>query len=335
MLQFKNTTPFKGTIYLMPDADAVDTLYAVVKGTLALGERLSLAEKQVPVTLADEYYGKPGTSSIKAPSDVCLTKPATDVLLMGGACAPGGRPTTQMDVTLTAGPLRKTVRVFGDRVWEKGAVGHGISHPVLFDRMPLVWERAYGGMDKAKDKARAEARNPVGAGFRAPDGDTPLAGLRLPNLEDPAAPISSWKDQPAPAGFAPICAHWQPRLSFAGTYDDQWIQQRAPYLPRDFDPRFFQLAPPGLIANGYLPPGEWIDVQGATPSGALRFQLPPMRIEMTYVVDGAPQPVPANLDTVLIEPDQGRLVLVWRSALRCDKKALRVNEIRAAAVKAA
>jgi hypothetical protein len=334
MLQFKNGTPFKGTIYLMPDAEGVDTLFTVVKATLTVGERLALAEEQAPVVLADEYHGEPGKSSIKTPSDVCLTKPAVDVLLLGTAYAPGGRPTTQMDVTLTAGPVRKAVRVFGDRVWQKSGVGHAISPPLPFERMPLVWERAYGGMDKADGEPRAEPRNPVGLGYRAPDGDTPVEGLRLPNLEDPADPIASWKQHPAPAGFAPICGHWAPRKSFAGTYDERWQQERAPYLPADFDPRFFQLAPPGLIAP-FLQAGEWIQVQGASPSGLLRFQLPPLRIEMTYIVGGAPQPVPAHLDTVLIEPDAGRLVLIWRSALRCDKTALRVNEVRAAVLKAA
>ena len=334
MLQFKNETPFQGTIYLLPDAEGVDTLFAVVKATLTLGERLSLADEQAPVTLADEYYGEPGKSSIRTPSDVCLTKPAADVLLVGTAHAPGGRPTTQMDATLAAGPVRKTVRVFGDRVWQKSGGGHAISAPLPFERMPLVWERAYGGMDQVHGEPRAEARNPVGRGYRAPDGDMPLDGLALPNLEDPADPISSWKQAPAPACFAPVSGHWEPRRSFAGTYDERWQRERAPYLAADFDARFSQLAPPGLIAP-FLQPGEWIQVQGASPSGVLRFQLPPVRIEMTYLLDGAAQPVPASLDTVLIEPDRNRVLLVWRAVLRCDKKALRVNEIRAAAVKAA
>jgi len=240
-----------------------------------------------------------------------------------------------MDVSLTAGSIRKTVRIFGDRVWERSGVVHSISRAQPFETMPLVWERAYGGMDRKGTELRAEVRNPVGAGYRAKDGDNALDGLRLPNLEDPAEIITDWKQYPAPACFAPICAHWEPRQSYAGTYDARWQEQRAPYLPEDFDPRFFQLAPPGLIAPEYLRAGQWIEAQGVTPSGGLRLQLPPVRIETTYVVDGSPKSVPANLDTIVLEPDHGRLLLVWRAALRCDKKALRVNEVRAAALKAA
>jgi len=335
MLQFKNETPFQGTISLLPDAEGIDTLFAIVKATLVLGERLKLAEKQLPVTLADEYHGEPGKSSIKDPSNVSLTKPATDVLLLGTAYPPRGRPVTQMDVSLKAGPLSKTVRVFGDRVWEKRGVVPSMSNPQPFETMPLVWERAYGGMENKGMEPRAEVRNPVGRGYHAKDGEKELNGSPLPNLEDPADLITSWKQSPGPACFAPICGHWEPRLSFAGTYDAQWQQERAPYLPTDFDSRFFQLAPPGLVAATYLQPGGWIEAHGVTPSGVLRVQLPPVHIEVTYIVDGSPQPVPANLDTVLIEPDQNRLSLVWRAALRCDKKALRVNEIRAAAQKAA
>src|SRR5439155_19687929 len=236
-----------------------------------------------------------------------------------------GRSASQIDVSVSVGPLRKTIRVFGDRVWEKRGVLPSMSNPVPFQTMPLVWERAYGGLDNKGTEQRAEARNPVGKGYHSKDGEKPLDDSPLPNLEDPADLITNWKQSPAPACFAPICGHWEPRLSFAGTYDELWQQQRAPYLPRDFDSRFFQLAPPGLVVPGYLQSGAWIEARGVTPSGTLRVQLPPLRIEMTYVIDGSPQPMPANLDTVLIEPDHNRLVLVWRTSLRCDKKALRVD----------
>src|SRR5437660_6034409 len=270
MLQFKNTTPFQGTIYLIPDAEGIDTVFAVVKATLVPGERLSLAEKQLPVTLADQYHGEPGKTSIKTPSDVSLTKAATDVLRLGTAYPPRGRLATQMDVSLTAGPLQKTVRVFGDRVWEGRGVAPSMSSPAPFETMPLVWERAYGGMDHKGTEPRAEVRNPVGAGYHAKDGEKPVDGLGLPNLEDPSDLVTAVKQHPAPACFAPICGHWAPRLSYAGTYDARWQQQRAPYLPTDFDARFLQVAPPGLVAPGYLQPGEWVQVQGATPSGLLR-----------------------------------------------------------------
>jgi hypothetical protein len=331
MLQLANATGLAATMFAAPDPDGVDSLFAVVKGTFDL-TRLDAngvparAEEQAPPVLADEHWGDPAESSVRVPSDVSLVKPATDVLLIGCAHAPGGRPTTWMDVTLQAGPLRRAVRVFGDRVWRDGATG--VPAPQPFEQMPLVWERAFGGTDiSAKGEVRGEARNPVGAGFRAPDGAKPLDGLPLPNLEDPYDPITSWKHCPAPAAFAPVAAHWQPRASRAGTYDDAWQQSRAPYLPKDFDSAFFQLAPDGLVANGYFQGGEIIDAQGVTPAGRLAFRLPALPVRVEYRLDNGSESPPMHLDTVLVEPDAARVILVWRTVLRCDKKLLRVREI--------
>jgi len=333
MLQFKNTTPFAGMIYVLPDADGVDTAFTVVKATFALGEHTSIAEQQVPVALADVYHGEPHTSSIKIPSDLSLTKARTDVLLLGTAYAPRGR-TTQMDVSIAVGPLQKAVRVFGNRQWKRSGVGHSASPPEPFETMPLVWERAYGGVDRKGSEVRAEHRNPVGAGYRASDGDKSLDGLPLPNLEDPEQLIGGWKEHPAPACFAPVCGHWEPRRSLAGTFDGKWMETRSPFLPKDFNPGFLQIAPSGLVASRYLEPGTEIEIHGATPAGRLRVRIPPVRIETTYVFDAVPHVVPANLDTVVVQPDDTRLTLVWRSAMRCDKKTLRLNQVEATALKA-
>ncbi len=161
-------------------------------------------------------------------------------------------------------------------------------------------------------------------------GDAPPSELWLPNLEDPSELISSWKQNPPPACFAPVAAHWEPRRSFAGTYDERWEQERAPYLPTDFDPQFFQLASPDLVATEQLRGGEVVEVRNAHPDGDLRFVLPRVDLSVTYATDFQPQDQPIVLDTVLIEPDLERLQLVWRTVLPCDKKALRVEEVRVA-----
>lgn len=334
MLQLRNDTGLAAAVFASPDIRGVDSLYTVVKGTFDLSRGLALAEEQAPVAMMDEYHGEPGQSSIRVAADIALVKPATDVLLLGHAYAPGGRPAFYTDVSLVVGPVHKVVRVFGDRTWMSSGVGYSISTPEPFERVPLVWERAYGGTDATGDVPAAEPRNPVGAGFRARDDGT-LDGLPLPNLEDPYDPITSWKQRPAPAGFAPVAPHWEPRRSFAGTYDAAWQEKRAPYLPQDFDVRFFQVAPPGLVAPGYLQGGEPVEVRGATPDGLLSFRLPQVSVETTYVVDGSRVVRPAPLDTVIIEPDAQRVILVWRSSLDCDRKLLRVRQIEVALHEAA
>ena len=113
------------------------------------------------------------------------------------------------------------------------------------------------------------------------------------------------------------------------------MESRAPYLPRDFDARFCQIAPAGLVTQGHLRGGELVHLTGFTPNGAIQLQLPTHRVEVTYLLDGTEQSRPALLDTLVIEPDARRVILVWRAALPCDKKALRVKEIRPSIVAAA
>ena len=324
MLQIKNATPFSAKLMLLGDRDGIDTVYTVVKATFAIGEKFGLAEEQVPVSPKDQHYGDPAASSIKAPSDVSLEKPGTDILLSGSAWAPGGSPAWHMDASVSVGPVTKTVRVFANRVWDSAGA---VSWVEPFVRMPLVWERAFGGSDETDRGPTAEPRNPVGTGFRSASGAKPIAGLALPNVEDPSALISSWKDAPPPAGFGAVAPHWMPRRIYAGTYDEAWQTNRAPFLPADFDQRFCHVAPQGLATSSHLQGGEVVDLRGLTPSGTLRFPLPVVQVQAAYRIHQHTTARPAALDTVIIEPDAGRLVMVWRAALPCDKKALKVREV--------
>lgn len=330
MLQLKNATPFAAKIMLLPDRGGIDTLFTVVKATFTIGESLGIADEQVPIVLADEYHGEPATSGIRAVSDVSIGKLGTDVVINGSAWAPDERPTWQMDVSAVVGPLTKRARVFGDRVWKETPAGGVIEWAAPFVRMPLVWERAFGGTDTTPKGPTAEPRNPAGTGFRAADGAKPIAGMPLPNVEDATALVSSVKDAPPPAGFGAIASHWLPRRAYAGTYDESWMSQRAPYLPDDFDQRFCQVAAPGLVMPGFLQGGESVELLGMTPSGAMRFTLPLVHLRVDYELDRTIEVRRALLDTVIIEPDVTRLMMVWRAALQCDKKVRKIREVRPA-----
>jgi hypothetical protein len=331
MLQLKNNTPLKAKILPMPNPDGIDSLYTIIKATFLLGQFVKLAEEQIPIVEEDQYFDEPGTSSLKVPSDLSLIKPGTDVLLLGNAYAPQGKQTIQTDVTLNVGSITKTVRIFGDRVWRNGFLGAKISELQSFEKMPLIWEKAFGGFDQTNDKEPqiiTEERNPVGLGFRVKNSNKTLDGMKLPNIEDPAQLISSWKDKPVPACFGPVCSSWEPRKSYAGTYDENWQKHRMPYLPKDFDSRFFQLVSPDQVVPGYLKGGEEVRIIGATPSGQLHFRLPQYRLQVTYQLDNKNHVYSPNLDTVIIEPDESRLSLLWRTVLPCDKKILQVSQVK-------
>ena len=323
MLQLDNQTPFKAAIAVLPDRSGIDTLYVIVKGTVTLRPTLTLAEEQVPVTMADEYYDDPATSSLRYESEMHLGKTGTDVLLIGSASAPNGKPVTRVQVGMSVGGRQKTILVTGDRVWQRGQP----SNPQPFESMPLVWERAFGGVHRNGDKVQAEDRNPVGCGLAGGRAAEDMEGLPVPNLEDPAAPIEQMGQTPVPACFAPIAPSWLPRRAFAGTYDERWQRSRAPYLPDDFDPRFFQSASPEFAFDRYLQPGEPVQVVGVMADGPISFIVPESYLRIAVTVAGATQEPPANLETLSIEPDENRACFTWRAAVPCDRKALKVEKI--------
>jgi hypothetical protein len=324
MLQLDNQTPFYPLMAVLPNCDAIDTLFVILKATLVLRPQLALAPVQIPITLADEYYGDPTTSSLKQASDMHIGKPGTDVLLVGRAWAPNAQAAPEAWVRVAVAERQKTLRVFGDRTWRRD----GTPSPAQpFEAMPLVWERAFGGIQEFPDRVLAAELNPVGVGFVTGRHAEELVGLPVPNLEEPTTPLERQGQNLTPACFAPTAAHWMPRRAFAGTYDEKWQRKRAPYLPADFDRRFLQCAAPELTFDRYLQGTEPVEIRGATPDGPISFSLPAAALQIDVKIGGSIEHPVANLETVLIEPDDNRLCLTWRAALPCDRSILKVEKV--------
>lgn len=324
MLQLKNNTPFAAAIALFPDERGIDTLYTLVKASFSFFPQLSLLPEQPEPQKKDEYSGVPGESALILASDYHTGKSATDILVTGSAFSPEGQPVRQLDVNFNVADLHKTLRIFGDRHWESGR----FSPPEPFTEMPLVYERAFGGtllLDGVVH--RLEERNPVGAGFTGDLAADEIIGWPLPNLENPRQLITNFRDRPEPACFAPVAPHWRPRVTFAGTYDEQWQQNRAPYLPEDYHPRFMNCAPPDQIYSGFLQGGEPVLIRGMHPRGDLNFSLPRVNLTNRVFAAGQETAAPFVLETVHLEPNQLKLSLVWRSAFRCDKRSTKIDQI--------
>jgi hypothetical protein len=315
--RLENKTPFAFEALYLVDEEFRPLVVPVLKATFTIGRdgRCLLADEQIPLNLGGEYWGDdPEKSSYKYEPEVAFTKPATDVVLIGHAYAPKGS-IKEMMVALRVGPVGKEVLVIGDRIWFKALGSVSMSGAVQFEKIPLVYERAFGGWDRDvpdRRKHACEPRNPVGTGFRAAGGFA--EHIRLPNLEDPRAPIKSFGDRPPPAGFGFVSPHWQPRAALAGTFDEAWNKDRSPLLPKDFSRKHMNAASPGLVAPGYLRGNEPVVAVGVSPEGRLSFSLPGMATPTVRVAlaDGAPQAVVMALDTVIIEPDDRRVLMIWR-----------------------
>lgn len=331
---FKNLTPFEGGMFLVPDPEGAMTLVLVAKATFRIqpgraprsahdAPGLALADEQEPICTAPVYAGEPGKSSLRRESEIVIGKPFADVVLLGHAHPERARDTS-VDVSLRVGPLRKTARAFGPRHWRRGIGAPSMSAPGPMDRLPLSFERAFGGWDTRDEdpsKHRAEPRNPIGAGFvhvdpaAGPAAFAGVDGIALPSLEDPANPIRDVVDRPAPWAFGFVSPDWSPRRELAGTFDEAWRASRFPLAPADFQAQHHNAAPADQQLRE-IPEGAPVEIQNASASGPIAFELPRIALDAVALVDRARRSAPMTMDTLVIDTDAMRVFAVMRAALR-------------------
>src|SRR4030095_10595505 len=145
MWELDNQTPFAADRAWVRDRDGSEVWIVAVKATFEIRPdgTTRIAESQEEVCRSPKYRGEPGRSSLLYDSDLVRTKPATDILANCHAYAPYGRTTPHIDVTLKVADIAKTLRVWGDRMWKIGILSAGVSSPEPFERMPIVYERAF------------------------------------------------------------------------------------------------------------------------------------------------------------------------------------------------
>jgi hypothetical protein len=157
----------------------------VVKATFQLvhGEAARLIQ---PLDLITADQANANNGSLERARETAPHMPNAGVLLTGHAHAPAGRAVPSMSVRLGISRekpvIDKTLHVFGARA------AANASAITPFQKMPLVYERAFGGAGVWE--------NPVGVGGPG--------SASLPNVVDP-------RDPRRVAGFGPIAPHWAPR----------------------------------------------------------------------------------------------------------------------------
>ena len=129
MWVLKNNTPFAAERTWVRDKRGAEVWLVAVKGTFSINPdgSLQLAEEQEEVNIAPKFRGDPETSSLLHETDLPHLKKNTDILIEGHAYAPGGRPTTKVDVGFKIGKIKKTLRVTGDRIWKNSFLDVSIS----------------------------------------------------------------------------------------------------------------------------------------------------------------------------------------------------------------
>jgi hypothetical protein len=272
-------------------------------------------EDPLPVSEADAEtpYGS-------IDGDVVPIKAGCDLTVMGPAVAyPPGRATEVMDVSVRIGDFGRTLRVFGDRAWVPTGRGFKATRPVPFTVMPLDWSRAYGGFALHSGELGGPLpENPGGCGFVVLEQH--VAGTRLPNLEDPHAPIESWMDRPQPLAFAPL-----PRDSalrgLRGIVVD--VENETTTLT----PEAFLFCHPKLHLSAY-PAGQAVEVVGMTDDPPRwRFALPDIRFSLAIALGEAGYALDMVPDTLCLLPRHGRFFVVARRAFVYEFKPERRRTI--------
>ncbi|NVB38569.1 DUF2169 domain-containing protein [Pseudenhygromyxa sp. WMMC2535] len=302
-----NTTGLAAGLSAQSDVDGREHCVVAVVGTYHADPdgQLHLAPEQHPPTMCDVHHGDPAQTSVAMEHDFALRKPATDVIVVGKAVAPNGEPVTELPVRLEVDGRSKDLLVIGERRWVRAGLGLRPSAPVPFTEMPLVFDQAYGGP--------SDLRNPLGVGA------DPAEGQPLPNIEDPRAQLQGPRSRSAPVGVGCVGRSWDPRRAFAGTYDERWRAERCPFLPEDFDDRYFQCAPLDQQFPHFRG-GELIRCVHMAERSVVTYRIPEQAPPVSFDFVAGRVERRAVLDTVILEPHHERVRLVWRASAPLTKK---------------
>lgn len=310
-----------------------ELLVIVIKGTFVLpqsGAEPRLLEEQLPLVMAETFSGEPGFSAPVYETDFAPRKLYCDVLVLGSAHAPGGRPVTRMQVGIRVGSRTKVCDVVGDRVWQAGPGGIGPSPPRAFTNMPISYDLAFGGIDRTSENPEehdAYLLNPVGRGWHKHLRNSLIDGTPLPSTEESGRAITMPNDSYRPMAFAPLGRGWLPRVRYAGTYDQQWLDDVCPFLPVDFDERYFQSAPADQQVQIPAGPLEVV-LTGFTADGLRQFGLPHFEAPVyVFPKRGECEEYTASMDTVVFEPDHDRFTMSWRVSRPLKKSMHEIGQV--------
>ena len=269
--------PVTRAVLLAADAAGrqIVSLHAKITYRLQLSGACVLAEEQASFLELGEDQG---AQSALPELDILPSKAGTDLIIMASAYAPRGKRATRLTASVECGAVGRRMRVQGDRrCLYRGRGSIAFSAPEPFERLPLRYERAYGGCDPTVTPAQPQTlleavtphpgiypRNPAGRGYVVNETPWLIDGLLLPNIEDPRAMLAperlisggpeNWWRQPLPWSCDWFDASWYPRSVYLGAVpdflpdDDQQVEEvRRGYVPRGQNARIRAAAMSELV----------------------------------------------------------------------------------------
>ncbi|MBK9258715.1 MAG: DUF2169 domain-containing protein [Polyangiaceae bacterium] len=303
--------------------DAVDRMADDGHDVLIVASKLSLrfdmaGALRLTARPLRHYDVGDGVGGVRFPHDFPLDRPGTDVLLVG-TCLPGRVPATTRIVSFSVGPMKKSIRVYGPRVYMKSPLGVKPGPAAAIVATPLRFDHVFGG----RDGDEYEARNPIGCGFsKHPEALVGKEAYRLEPADLTTFALTS-------GCFAPIDCGWEPRRSLVGTYDKDWRDNRSPIPPRDRDPLFHSDALPEQRSPRPLMTPFVIEMAGLYGEEAVRLQVPEYRVVVTTHVERQdPVMSEASLVRVFVDADARIVELLYVARRKLPRKWEALTAIR-------
>lgn len=268
-----NLTPFPALAWESVDANNQWYITTLVRVKYVFhqakkkGEwKLRLTPEQGELFAEDIYYNDDNNPSIQYESDLVTYKKNTDIIINATTYSPNSiaQKQWQCGVSLISPKheelLTTELNICGSHQWGKKKLLGWIETDIEPAKsINIHYEKAYGGaivnpeadQDNQPSHIAYDETNPVGTGIR----HKKMIETHFPSHQITWAD-STLEKKPHSPGFGFINRAWQPRLSHAGSYDKNWLDNQHPLPPHDFDYAHHQAANPELIMAGYLQAGS-------------------------------------------------------------------------------
>ncbi|EGO6624945.1 DUF2169 domain-containing protein [Escherichia coli] len=326
-------------VFTATDKNGKDYLVVVIKATYQIpvnNRRPRPLLPPQPLVESDIYVGEPGFSAVLYEADYVRYKEKCDVLFNATTYFVSEGNNYQTESRAIVGQVDKCLKVFGTRYWQKKTSDLSISDTEFIQSVSLHYGNAFGGEYVWKDVQGNEHReifssNIVGIGYGNHRDETVFINSRLPLVELPQDSVTRPESHPEPGAFSARPRNHPLRLQYAGTYDERWRAEVSPFLPEDFDERYFQSAPPDQ-QTAYPQGGEKVMlINMHKERSVIEFQLPhinqmPVRI---LTMDYEAHELMPVVDTLYFEPDEERFSVVWRTSIPLKR---RIQEIHTVAI---
>jgi hypothetical protein len=209
--------------------------------------------------------------------------------------------------------MEKWLRVRGERYIQNDMLGYSFSSSKKSTKIALRYENANGGVveNPEYDAEKPELHkqylayshtNPVGCGIVHKVLFENNLNLKAPQIESISEPIDKVNMENTPQGFGFIGRTWQPRLSLSGTFDDNWLKEKHPLMPDDFQESYNNAAHPDLQLKGYFEPDDKIVLYNLVKKEHQQsFEIPTFYFKGEIEDISLSYPFFLNIDTVIVD----------------------------------